>query len=262
MSGNAKFRWFLLAPILVALFVVVNSPIISWAGKLEDAQEVLVSKVVVLDSGHNPKNGGTISHRGIKEVTYNDNIVNLIKDKLNQLPFIKVVLTRERSETISLKSRTQISKKSIADLFLSIHHDSAQQIYLDRIITGGKKGWKTIKPIKGHSIFISKKNNYYDKSLKFAQLLGEEMIKIKRHPTLHHSEKIQGENRYLLNEHLGIYHYDTLFVLKNNYAPSVLFEIGVIVDPEDENYIIKKENQTRIVNGIVKAIEKFFENDC
>jgi len=39
MSGNAKLRWFLLAPTLVALFVVVASPVISWAGKLEDAQE-------------------------------------------------------------------------------------------------------------------------------------------------------------------------------------------------------------------------------
>ena len=38
MSGNAKFR-FLLAPIVLALLVVVASPVISWAGELEDAQE-------------------------------------------------------------------------------------------------------------------------------------------------------------------------------------------------------------------------------
>ena len=39
MSGNVKFRWFLLAPLLVALFVVVTSPVVSWAGELEDAKE-------------------------------------------------------------------------------------------------------------------------------------------------------------------------------------------------------------------------------
>ena len=38
MCGNAKFRWFLLVPTLVTLFFVVASPV-SWAGKLEDAQE-------------------------------------------------------------------------------------------------------------------------------------------------------------------------------------------------------------------------------
>ena len=39
MFGNAKFRWFLLAPIVLALLVVVTSPIVSWAGELENAQE-------------------------------------------------------------------------------------------------------------------------------------------------------------------------------------------------------------------------------
>ncbi len=39
MSGNAKFWRFLLAPILLALFVVAISPFISLAGELEEAQE-------------------------------------------------------------------------------------------------------------------------------------------------------------------------------------------------------------------------------
>ena len=37
MYGNAKLRWFLLAPILLALFVVASS--VSLAGELEAAQE-------------------------------------------------------------------------------------------------------------------------------------------------------------------------------------------------------------------------------
>jgi hypothetical protein len=45
MSGNAKFR-FLLAPIVVALFFVVTSPVSS-AGELEDAQEAVRAMPVV-----------------------------------------------------------------------------------------------------------------------------------------------------------------------------------------------------------------------
>ena len=38
MSGNAKFR-FLLAPIVIALLVAASSPVVAWAGVLEDAEE-------------------------------------------------------------------------------------------------------------------------------------------------------------------------------------------------------------------------------
>ena len=38
MSGNVKFRWFLLVPIVLALLVVI-SPFIFSAEELEDAQE-------------------------------------------------------------------------------------------------------------------------------------------------------------------------------------------------------------------------------
>ena len=35
MSGNIKFRWFLLAPIVLALLFVVSSPV-SWAEEMAD----------------------------------------------------------------------------------------------------------------------------------------------------------------------------------------------------------------------------------
>ena len=40
MSGNIKFRWFLIAPLLVALFVVVTSPVVSLAGELISQKSV------------------------------------------------------------------------------------------------------------------------------------------------------------------------------------------------------------------------------
>ena len=55
MSGNTKFRWFLLAPILVALLVVVTSPV-SWAGELLEAKEKV---------RQNPNDGLCTRHFGI-----------------------------------------------------------------------------------------------------------------------------------------------------------------------------------------------------
>ena len=55
MSGNAKFRWFLLTPIVLALFVIVTSPVISWVGSLEDALEQV---------RQNPNDAGAHYHLG------------------------------------------------------------------------------------------------------------------------------------------------------------------------------------------------------
>ena len=60
MSGNAKFRWFLLAPILVALLVVVTSSVVSWAqSTLQYAQEMV---------RENPNDASTHHYLGIKHI--------------------------------------------------------------------------------------------------------------------------------------------------------------------------------------------------
>ena len=73
MSCNAKFRWFLLAPIVLALLAIVTSPVISWVGELEDAQEQV---------RQNPHDAGAHYHLGISysEVgQYQNAIIHLKK---------------------------------------------------------------------------------------------------------------------------------------------------------------------------------------
>ena len=84
---------------------------------------------VVLDSGHTPKNGGALGARGIYEVEYNDQLTAKIAQAL-QAAGIQVVLTRKPHEEISLDGRVEIANKSNAQLFLAVHHDSAQLKYL------------------------------------------------------------------------------------------------------------------------------------
>lgn len=68
-------------------------------------------------------------------------------------------------------------------------------------------------------------------------------------PTLHHAEKIAGENRELLDPINGIYVFDDLVVLKNSDAPAVLLEAAVIVNPDDE----KKASSSQYQNKIAEA---------
>ena len=211
---------------------------------------------VVLDSGHTPKNGGALGARGVYEVEYNDQLTAKIAQAL-QGAGIQVVLTRKSHEEISLDGRVEIANKSNAQLFLAVHHDSAQLKYLNKTDYFGKPAYQAHQSIAGYSIFVSQLNAKAQLSLKFGQMLGRTMHALGRPPTLHHAEAIAGENRELLSSQLGLYRFDELLVLRKNTLPAVLLEAGVIVDVVDEKYVSSVDKQSAIAQAVVAAVMKF-----
>ncbi|MDR2861478.1 MAG: N-acetylmuramoyl-L-alanine amidase [Syntrophobacterales bacterium] len=214
--------------------------------------------VILLDPGHNPLNGGAISIRGIYEVDYNDRFAARLTEALQKAAF-HVELTRQPGQSIPLKARAELANSLKPDLFLSLHHDSAQLIYLDKFTLNEKTVYRTKKKIAGYSIFVSRDNAQFNHSWLFAQQLGKHLSELGRQPTLHHAENIPGENRELLDEKLGIYRFDELVVLKNTKIPAVLLEIGVIVDEDDEAYISSRKNQEMMIQAIVEASKMTME---
>lgn len=215
-----------------------------------------VRHVVIIDPGHTDKKPGAISVTGIFEVAYNDNIAYRLAKALNDAGFVSV-LTRKHGQEITLEDRAAIANSHHALAMISIHHDSAQPVLLESVHINGKNAYRTLTPISGYSIFISAKNPEFDKSLSLAKLLGKELLKLGRPPTLHHAEPIPGEGRTLLDAELGIYLHDELVVLKKTTIPAVLLEVGVIVDPADEAYLSKTDHQQAIVHAMTTSLQEF-----
>jgi N-acetylmuramoyl-L-alanine amidase len=212
--------------------------------------------VVIIDPGHTKKMPGAISVIGRFEVAYNDNVASLLSKALNRSGF-ETIITRKPEQDITLEDRAKIANSHQALAMISIHHDSAQPVYLEPVNINGKKAYRTLKPISGYSIFISQKNPEFDRSFILAKLLGENLLKLGRNPTLHHAEPIPGEGRILIDAELGIYQYDDLVVLKQTKLPAVLLELGVIVDPSDETYVATPDNQKSMVDAIVNTLKEF-----
>jgi len=214
-------------------------------------------KTIVLDPGHTPALPGALGVRGINELVYNDTLTAQIAGALRASGF-RVVLTRAPEQNIGLVQRALIANSLHADLFLAIHHDSAQPQYLDKITDGNRIAYRSKRPLSGYSIFVSGLNPQYADSLRFALGLGQRLLQLGRAPSHHHAENIPGENRPCLNPALGVYRYDNLAVLKRTAMPAALLEVGVIVDPDDERYVSNTDNQTRIAQAITTAIRQFF----
>jgi N-acetylmuramoyl-L-alanine amidase len=216
--------------------------------------ENVVNPVIVLDPGHTPTKKGALGVRGIYEVSYNDQFVAKLNKVLRAASF-NVFVTRSPNESIDLMDRVNIANSIRPALFLSIHHDSVQPIYLTKIDRNNHIGYQTVERIAGYSIFVSKTNPQFNDSYQFAEILGQSLQKLKRPPSLHHAEKIAGENRELLNKELGIYRFDDLVVLAKTKIPAALLEIGVIVDLDDERYISDARNQDAVCQSILEAVQ-------
>ena len=203
---------------------------------------------LVLDIGHTPKQSGATSSNCQQEYTYNKELVLYILEKLKDKHNIEISLSSKKDdEELTFEDRYNSSVDK--DLFISIHHDSVQKQFIKYI-----NGCPTTNYAEGFSIFVSKKNIEYEKSLEYAKIFAEELISRGLVPTLHHAEKIKGENRELIDRKLGIYLFDDLKVLKNANSPAFLFEAGVIVNPNEEKKVKTKVFKDNITEAVMRLL--------
>jgi len=216
--------------------------------------------VVALDIGHTVAQHGSTSARGEGEFTFNQRIVRLLAARLERSAIAAPVVINPEGGKIALIDRAKFAAREGAELFLSIHHDSANDKYLhwwDPDGDGSKQQYSD--NFRGYGVFVSKKNRQADRSLKFALALGAAMKARGFVFTPHHSEPIQGESRPILDESSGVYQYDDLIVLKNAPMPAALLECGVIINRAEELELKKPETQARIADAAASAIETFFK---
>jgi N-acetylmuramoyl-L-alanine amidase len=208
--------------------------------------------VVVLDVGHSSRDPGVISAYGFKEYSYNYRFA-LILGKYLKDKGVDVLIIEDAPR---LKDRVDFINKVNPDLLLSIHHDSVQPRYLQSWKVGGKDR-KYSDKFKGHSIFISRKNSSFEESYHFAFMLGETLYNTGYRPTLHHAEKIEGEGKPLVDDRLGIYFYDNLYVLRHSKVPAVLLEVGVIVNRQEEELLTDPEYVAAKAKVVAGAVSRF-----
>jgi N-acetylmuramoyl-L-alanine amidase len=211
---------------------------------------------IALDVGHDRTRPGATSARGITEFTYNRALASLVLAALKSNGFTSAFLIGESGEPIALAARSQTAKEQHADLFISLHHDSAQrQFFSEWIFEGRSRPFSDT--FHGYSIFVSVSSVWATPSLAVAVRLGRALRAHGLTPTLHHAEPIPGENRTLLDPVLGVYRFDELAVLRGAVMPALLLEGGVIVNREEEQAIQSGTYHPKIAAALVEAIADY-----
>jgi N-acetylmuramoyl-L-alanine amidase len=213
---------------------------------------------VILDVGHSYQAGGARSARGVPEYEFNLWLATRIERDLLDAGFAKtVVLVTDGMPRPSLAERVAKANKMPAHLFLSIHHDSVPDSFVETWEHAGKEHDYSDR-FKGHSIFISQDNIDVAGSLLFGRLLGNALKASGMKYTPHYTQAFMGHRqRILVDAFSGVYRYDQLIVLRKVNKPSVLLEAGMIINRDEELVLATPKHRARVSAAVTEAIEKF-----
>ena len=174
-------------------------------------------KIIVIDAGHGGKDfGAQIGGELEKKIV--ENIANKIR-LLNGKGEIEIVLLREDDSFIELSERVARINKINPSLLISLHINAS----------------KNLKE-NGVNAYVSKQNDFYDKSMESAKNLVDKIS----------NEKLaKGEVKDA-----------NFFVIKNSKCPALLLEVGYLSNENDKTYITSESGQNEIANQIFEFIKK------
>jgi N-acetylmuramoyl-L-alanine amidase len=213
---------------------------------------------IVLDVGHTAESEGAISARNVAEFVFNLRLAQRIEEKLKAEGFAETrLLLTEGKARPSLVKRVSAANNLHANLFLSIHHDSVPDSFLENWEFEGKNSHFSDR-FNGYSVFVSRKNPDFKTSLLFAELVGKEMKARGLQYAQQYSQAIMGRYQHpLLNKETGVYSYDQLVVLRSTRMPAVLLEAGSIINRDEELKMDSPERQDIISSGVTAAVKEF-----
>lgn len=81
--------------------------------------------IVVLDAGHGGGDGGSTDGKDRFEKDDNLRLALAVRDQLETYPHITVIMTRETDVFVTLQGRCDIANEANADVFVSLHRNSA-----------------------------------------------------------------------------------------------------------------------------------------
>ena len=216
------------------------------------------TKVIVIDAGH----GG--HDPGAQSVSHNEKDVTLaaavtLKKRLEQSGRYRVVLTRGTDVYIPLETRVKIARKAGADLFISLHADSAggdPTTHGASIYTLSDHGETRVNTVLGQHEWFTRAGKRSDPAV------GQILLDLTQNSTRNRSSIFAG----LLVEHLSDRvdllprsHRDAgYFVLLAPDVPATLLEMGFISNPADEARLTDAVERGRLMDGVAGAIDDYF----
>lgn len=222
--------------------------------------------VLVLDAGHGGHDPGAIGSFS-KEKNINLSVALKVGQLINQnCNDVKVIYTRKTDIFIPLNQRTEIANNAGANLFISIHTNSAPTKAArgtETFSLGLSRSSANLAVAKRENSVILMEDDYKQRYAGFNPNSSESYIMFEFIQDKHMEQSvslatlIQRQYKTSSDRQDRGVHQDIFLVLKTSAMPSVLTELGFISNPEEEQYLNSEEGMNSLARSIFKAFLQY-----
>ena len=221
--------------------------------------------IVAIDPGHGGEDPGAIGPTGLREKDVVLAIALKLRDRLNSVPGMRAMLTRDADFFVPLHERVRKARRVQADLFVSIHADA--------FFTPAARGASVFAlsetgATSAAARWMANKENAADGvggvnlgAVKDAQVLRA-MMDMSTAAQIKDSLRIGREVLALIGQ-VGALHKRSVeqagfAVLKAPDIPSILVETAFISNPAEEARLRDDDYQDKLVDALHTGIRRYF----
>jgi N-acetylmuramoyl-L-alanine amidase len=220
--------------------------------------------LVVIDAGHGGHDPGAISPvSGKREKDITLATAKAIRDELLASGRVRVALTREGDSFIILQNRSAIARNIKADLFISIHADSAPAdsasgatIYTLSEVASDRQAQSLAA--RENQADVINGVNLGGENREIASILVDLAQRESMNASADFANLLKREAGRFVPFRSDYHRMAGFAVLKAPDIPSILLEIGYLTNSADASRLASADGQKRIAAGIRKAVEVHF----
>ncbi len=256
-------------PPLVPPTVAATAPMQQTPAPLSPGVQGRIDRLIVvaIDPGHGGEDPGASGPSGLHEKDVVLQIATQLRDRINTLPNMRAMLTRDADFFVPLHERVRKAQRVQADLFVSIHADA--------FITPAARGASVFALSQGGATsaaarWMANRENASDavggvnigaKDPAVLRALLDMSTTAQIRDSLRLGGEVLGQIGRVGKLHKGSVEQAGFAVLKAPDIPSILVESAFISNPEEEARLRDPEYQAQLVHALATGIQRYFSKN-
>ena len=220
--------------------------------------------VVALDPGHGGEDPGAIGPTGLREKDVVLAIAMLLRDRINAMPNMRAMLTRDADFFVPLHERVKKARRVQADLFVSIHADAflnpqargASVFALSQ--TGASSTAARWMANRENAADLVGGVNVRSKDATVLRTLLDMSTTAQIKDSLKLGGEVLGQIGKVGKLHKAQVEQAGFAVLKAPDIPSILVESAFISNPEEESKLRDPAYRKQLVDALGTGIQRYF----